>query len=191
MTDVIRAVAALLVAAVWCGAPADVRAQAPRPPDTASVGVEAIAGEWFEAATTGSFALRRCVTDTRYRFEPRSARTLQVFTACATNRGAEYRRGFLSGSKTGDGRFSLRYAPVVLSWAPAAWTDFWVLDVGEGWLVAGDRRKRSLVVLSRTVALDESALAAAMAAARRQGYDPAVLHLVSHPSGATGLTAGR
>lgn len=186
-----RGAVAILAVAVWCGLVADVHGQALRPPETVSVDAEAIAGEWFEAATSGSFALRRCLADTRYRFDRRSATTLQVFTACATNRGVEYRRGFLSGGKSPDGRFSLRFAPVVLSWAPAAWSDFWVLDVGADWLLAGDRRRRSLVVLSRTVALDESALAAAMASARRHGYDPAMLRAVAHPSGATGLAAGR
>ena len=166
-------------------------AQGTLPLVVAHIDAEALAGEWFEAATTGSFALRRCLSDTRHRVEVRSARTLQVYTACVTSRGVERRRGFLSGGKAGDGRYSLRYAPLVLSWAPAAWSDFWVLDAGDGWLLVGDRRRRTLSVLSRTVALAESDLAQAIAAARTRGFEPALLRTVSHPSGATGLVVGR
>ncbi len=166
-------------------------AQTVPPPSPIGIGVDALAGDWFEAATSGSFALRRCVSDTRHHFARRSARTLEVHTACAADRGVEYRRGFLSAPRAGDGRFSLRYAPLVLSWAPAAWSDFWVLDAGEGWLLVGDRQRRTLAVLSRTVALDESTLAAAMAAARARGFDPGVLRVVAHPSGATGIVARR
>lgn len=179
---------AAVLALVWT---ALVDAQTAPPPIPIGIGVDMLAGDWFEAATSGSFALRRCLSDTRHHFARRSARTLEVHTACASDRGVEYRRGFLSTPKAGDGRFSLRYAPLVLSWAPAAWSDFWVLDSAEGWLLVGDRRRRALAVLSRTVALDESSLAAAMAAARARGFDPGLLRVVAHPSGATGIVARR
>lgn len=185
-----RAMPWLFAVALWA-APSTISAQALEPPPTLAISAEALDGDWYEAATSGSFALRRCLSDTRHHFARRSARTLEVHTACASDRGVEYRRGFLSTSKAGDGRLSLRYAPLVLSWAPAAWSDFWVLDAGDGWLLVGDRRRRSLVVLSRTVALDESSLAAAMASARARGFDPGVLRVVTHPSGATGIVARR
>lgn len=181
---------AVAVALAWTVA-SGAAAQTLPPPTPLSITVETLDGDWFEAATSGSFALRRCLSDTRHHFARRSARTLEVHTACASDRGVEYRRGFLSTRKAGDGRYSLRYAPLVLSWAPAAWSDFWVLDAGDGWALVGDRRRRTLAVLSRTVALDESSLAAAMASARAQGFDPGALRVVAHPSGATGIAARR
>ncbi len=176
------------VALVWVSA-SRAAAQPLAPPATLGLAVDALDGDWFVAATSGSFALRRCLSDTRHHFEQRSARTLEVRTACTSDRGVEYRRGFLSAGKAVNGRFSLRYAPLVLSWAPAAWSDFWVLDAGDGWMLVGDGRRRTLSVLSRRVALDESSLAAAMAAARARGFDPGVLRLVTHPSGASGIAA--
>lgn len=186
-----RALLWTLAAALALVPGAIVDAQTAPPPVPIGIGVEALEGDWFEAATSGSFALRRCLSDTRHHFARRSARTLEVHTACTSDRGVEYRRGFLSTPRPGDGRFSLRYAPLVLSWAPAAWSDFWVLDAGEGWVLVGDRRRRTLAVLSRTVALDESSLAAAMAGARSRGFDPGLLRVVAHPSGATGVVARR
>lgn len=181
----------VIAAAVAFGGAADLRAQrSPHPEVVAAVSTADLSGDWFEVASTGSFALRRCLSDTRHSFERQSARTLQVRTVCITGRGVERRRGFLEGSKSGDGRYSLRYAPLVLSWAPAAWSDFWILSLAdEGWMLVGDRQRRSFAVLSRVVALDEGALARAIATARRLGYAPDALHLTAHPAGASGLLA--
>ena len=180
-----------LVLVLACGSASFVGAQTSRPAVVPRIAAVDLAGDWYEAATSGSFALRRCLSDTRHMLVQRSERTLEVRTACVTNRGVERRRGFLEGGKAGDGRLSMRYAPLVLSWAPAAWSDFWVLDVGVGWMVVGDRDRRFLAVWSRTVALDESALARAIASARAAGFDPGVLRRVSQPAGPSGLIAGR
>lgn len=177
---------------LWaCGNAAAVGGQTSRPAVVPRIAALELAGDWYEAATSGSFALRRCLSDTRHSLVRRSERTFEVRTACMTNRGVERRRGFLEGGAAGDGRMSMRYAPLVLSWAPAAWSDFWVLDVGEGWMVVGDRDRRFLAVWSRTVALDESALAHAIASARAAGFDPGLLRRVSQPAGPSGLIAGR
>ncbi len=177
---------------LWvCGNAAAVGGQTSRPAVVPLIAALELAGDWYEAATSGSFALRRCLSDTRHSLVRRSERTFEVRTACMTNRGVERRRGFLEGGTAGDGRMSMRYAPLVLSWAPAAWSDFWVLDVGEGWMVVGDRDRRFLAVWSRTVALDESALAHAIASARAAGFDPGLLRRVSQPAGPSGLIAGR
>lgn len=177
---------------VWaCGSGALASAQTSGPAVVPRIAARDLAGDWYEAATSGSFALRRCLSDTRHSLVRRSERTLEVRTACVTNRGVERRRGFLEGGKAGDGRLSMRYAPLVLSWAPAAWSDFWVLDVGEGWMVVGDRGRRFLAVWSRTVSLDESSLAQAIASARAAGFEPGLLRLVSQPAGPSGLIAGR
>ena len=177
---------------VWaCGSGALASAQTLGPAVVPRIAARDLAGDWYEAATSGSFALRRCLSDTRHALVRRSERTLEVRTACVTNRGVERRRGFLEGGKAGDGRLSMRYAPLVLSWAPAAWSDFWVLDVGEGWMVVGDRGRRFLAVWSRTVSLDESSLAQAIASARAAGFEPGLLRLVSQPAGPSGLVAGR
>jgi lipocalin len=68
-----------------------------------------------------------------------------------------------------------------------------VLDAGAdlAWLLVGDNRRERLLVLSRAVSLDEAAFAQALAAARRQGYDPDRLARVPHPAGATGVLPGR
>lgn len=169
----------------------ELQAQRPDPPAAIpDFALSRLVGEWFEMASTGAWSRRRCVADTRFGFSVgRASRSLDVATACSTSRGIERRRGRLRGGKGTGGTLRLRLVPAPFGLLPAVWDDFWVLAVGEGdaWLVVGDRRRQSLTVLSRTVALDEAAFALALARARAQGFDIDRLSRVAHPSGATGL----
>jgi lipocalin len=152
-----------------------------------------LVGDWYEVLGSAPWALRRCVTDTRHRFVADGRRALRVSTWCTTPRGVELRRGRVKGPPSGDGRLRLRYAPVVFAWVPAAWTDFWVLaDSGDGrWVLVGDRQRQSVSLLAREVAIDEAAVARALAAARAIGYDVGRFRVVPQPSGGAGLFANR
>lgn len=147
-----------------------------------------LAGDWAEVASTRSWALRRCVSDTRHQVRVRGTGQLAVTTACVTPQGMARRRGAIKASSGGDGRLRIRYAPWVLAWAPAAWSDFWVLGVSPdgAWLVIGDRRRGQLAVWSRTVSLDEGSFARALAVARRAGYDVYRVHRVPQGTGPSG-----
>lgn len=153
----------------------------------------ALGGGWFEVASTGSWALRRCDADIRHTLERRTARALRVVTTCTAGGRVERRRGLIEGGRSGDGRLAIRYAPILLAWAPAAWSDFWVLamDDGEGWLLVGDRRRRTLTILSRDIAPAESAIAQATAAARTRGYDVGRLRRIPQPAGPGALVVAR
>lgn len=185
------AVAVALAAAVAGLAANRLDAQSAVPPAVVpQVVLARLAGEWFEVAGTGSWARRRCAADTRFRFATRrDPRSLDVAMACTTPRGVERKRGRLRGDGAGSGALRLRLVPGVFSLLPAVWSDFWVLAVGEGerWLLVGDRRRQSLSVLSRTVALDEAAFARALAMSRALSYDIDAVSRVIHPAGATGL----
>lgn len=188
------AAAAILLAAMAVTA-MPLRAQAPTPPVAVPrLEMARLAGEWFEVAGTGAWSRRRCVADTRFLFSVRpDPRALDVATACTTAHGVERRRGRLRGNSADTGALRLRLVPRLFAPLPAVWDDFWVLAVGENaaWLLVGDRRRQSLAVLSRTVALDEAALAQALATSRSLAYDVGRLGRVAHPSGATGLKPSR
>lgn len=163
------------------------------PVAVARLDIETLAGDWYEVASTGTWWHRRCVADTRYAFDGPVRGGLRATSVCSTREGTARFRGRLRAGPNGDGRLSLRFTPAVLAWLPATWSDFWVLDAGaeRAWLLVGDNRRERLLVLSRTVSLDEASLAQALAAARRQGYDPGRLARVPHPAGATGMRPAR
>lgn len=178
--------------AVLAAAPPAIGAQT-TPVVVAHLDVSNLAGDWYEVASTGTWWHRRCVADTRYAFDLPQRGSLRATSVCSTREGVARFRGRLRAGRSGGGRLSIRFTPAVFAWLPATWSDFWVLDAGAdlAWLLVGDNRRERLLVLSRAVSLDEAAFAQALAAARRQGYDPDRLARVPHPAGATGLLPGR
>src|SRR5688572_24854540 len=144
----------IALVAVWAACVSiPVAAKAQDPPQVVThAEVEALAGEWFEVASTGTWWHRRCASDTRYRFDgPRSGR-LQASTAGTAGNKVQHQRGTLRGSRTGDGRLSIRFTPRLFRWLSATWSDFWILSAGDrlGWLLVGDNSRERLFVISRT-----------------------------------------
>lgn len=151
-----------------------------RPADTIAP-LSVFGGTWYEVASYGSGWQRRCVRDTTLVVAVRSPDEADIRSRCRTVSGVEVRDGRLRASGD-DGRWRARFAPAFFGWLPAVWGDFWVLghDAGVTWFVVGERDHQRLAVLSRTAALDESALAQAMGLARRAGFDPVRLTRVAH-----------
>lgn len=155
--------------------------------------INALEGPWFAAASAGNSWDGRCLTDTRYVFALGGPGRATVSSACTTTGRVVTRRGRLRSSQGDDGRLAIQFSPRLVRWLPAAWSDFWVLggNTDRTWIVVGDRRRQHLVVLSRTVALDEASFAAALAVARREGYDVAQVARVAQPAGPSSLLGRR
>ena len=178
----------LAVCAAVLGDTSDVAAQG-APAVVPLIELTALAGDWYEIASTGTWWHRHCVSDTRYRFDVPEPGGLRASSICTTPQGVQAHFGRLRAGRDGDGRLSIRFAARLFSWLSATWSDFWVLASGgdRGWLLVGDNRRERLLVLSRTVVLDEAAVAQALAAARQQGYGIDHLAVVPQPAGPTGL----
>ena len=166
---------AVLVAAALSAAGAGAQSSAAIAP------LSALSGSWFEIASYGSSWQRRCVRDRTLAVVTRSKNDADLHIRCRTMSGVEVRAGRLQADGV-DGRWRARFAPAALGWLPAVWGDFWVVghDRELNWFVLGERDHQRLAVFSRTVALDESALAQAMGLARRAGFDPGRLVRVPH-----------
>lgn len=139
------------------------------------------AGTWYEVASFGTWGQRHCSTGTIFELAARSATEATLRSRCRTASGVETRSGRLRVD--GDqGRWRTNFAPRVFGWLPGLWGDFWVLghDPELSWFVVGEHGHQGLSVVSRTMALDEAALAHALALARRAGFDVGRLVRVSH-----------
>lgn len=152
-----------------------------------------LAGEWYEIASTGTWWHRHCHANTRYRFDQPGPKGWRATSVCTTPRGLVVHRGRLRTGRAGDGRLSIQFTPRLFAWLAATWSDFWVLATGDdgAWMLVGDNRRERLLIVSRTVMLDEAAIARAVAAARQQRYGLDRLALVPHPAGATGVVLPR
>jgi apolipoprotein D and lipocalin family protein len=143
--------------------------------------LSAFNGSWYEIASYGSSWQRRCTRDVTLVVAETSDVEATLTRRCRTASGVAVRTGRLQAS--GDaGQWRASFAPPIFNWLPAVWGDFWVLGHDEllTWVVVGGRDHQRLAVLSRTVALDESSLAQALALARRAGFDVERLVRVAH-----------
>lgn len=176
------------------GSAAAQRAEDTPPVPLVGFDVRTLAGEWFEVANWGSaWAHRRCTANTRFTFTILGTRRVGALRACTTATGVELRRGRLAAPVDGTGALRGRFVPTLLAWVPSASVEYWVIASGPGqeWLLVGDRTRDRLAVWSRKIAIDESALAAAIAAGRAQGFDATRLNAVGQPAGPDALVRAR
>jgi len=138
-------------------------------------------GTWYEVASFGTWGQRHCATGTVLELSAHSATDATLRSRCRTTSGVGMRSGRLR-AEGGQGRWRVKFASRVFGWLPGGWEDFWVLghDPELSWFVVGEHGHDRLSVVSRTVALDEAALAHALALARRAGFDVGRLVPATH-----------
>jgi apolipoprotein D and lipocalin family protein len=131
-------------------------------------------GDWFEVARYPNRFQRQCVGDVRASYSRRPDGRLDVVNRCRTTDGETVARGV---ARVVDERtfakLKVRFAPSWLSWLPPVWGDYWIVGLAPdySWAVVGDPGRDYLWILARTPVLDDASIAAAMAAARDNGFD--------------------
>ena len=75
------------------------------------------------------------------------------------------------------GALEVRFGPEWLSWIPAVWADYWVVDLDPDyrWAVVGGPDRDAMWILSRTPALDKATFDDIRNRAKRRGYPVAEL----------------
>lgn len=135
-------------------------------------------GEWFEIARFPNRFQRQCLGDVRAVYAIRQDGRLDVVNRCRTNDGVIEARGV---ARVVDSRsaakLKVRFAPAVLSFLPAVWGDYWVVGLAPdySWATVGSPDRKYLWILGRTFPIGTEAYAAALEAARSNGFDVARL----------------
>ena len=140
-----------------------------------SLNVERYMGIWYEIAKYPNRFQKQCVADTRAEYSLLPDGRVQVINRCRLENGEfESANGVarLMGG-AGSPKLEVRFAPAWLSFIPAVWGDYWVIDIDEAYrLVAVSEPKRDyLWVLSRTPTVDASSYAALLVRLGEQGFD--------------------
>jgi apolipoprotein D and lipocalin family protein len=158
--------------AIWMVAAAVAIAASAQSPDAGVAPISRFAGVWYQLAAYGEWGQSGCISDTTLRIVPRGPEEADLESRCRTVTGAASRRGRLR-APAGDGAWRTRFGPALFSWLPVVWSDFWVLAHDEGltWFLAGGHEQQRLAIYARTIALDEAAVASALARARGAGFD--------------------
>ncbi|MFB0935663.1 MAG: lipocalin family protein [Propionivibrio sp.] len=151
--------------------------RAPVPPLVAvpSLNVERYMGTWYEIAKYPNRFQKQCVADTRAEYSLLSDGRVQVINRCRLQNGEMESASGIARKVGGAGsaKLEVRFAPAWLSFIPAVWGDYWVIDIDDAYrLVAVSEPKREyLWVLSRTPTVDPARYAALLARLAEQGFD--------------------
>ena len=175
------ATVALLIASALQTAIAE--AQTPQAVRTVPVvDLDRYAGEWFEIARFPNRFQRECVGDVRATYTRRPDGRVDVVNRCRTADGSTEARGIARVvDEHSFARLQVRFAPAWLSFLPVVWGNYWIIGLAPdySWAVVGVPGRDYLWVLARTSRLDGVPTAAALAAARNNGFD--VKRLVQTP----------
>lgn len=149
----------------------------PVPPLTAisALDVPRYMGTWYEIAKFPAWFQKKCVADTRAEYSLLPDGKVQVVNLCRQENG-EMKEAVGRARQIGDktsSKLEVRFAPAWLSFIPAVWGDYWVIDLDPAYqLVAVSEPKREyLWILSRSAKVDPAAYDALLARLSSQGFD--------------------
>ena len=132
-------------------------------------------GRWYEIAKTPNWFQKKCVGDTSAEYSLKPEGTVQVINRCRMENGEWNEAAGLArqiGEPTSP-KLEVRFAPAWLSFIPAVWGDYWVVDLDSAYqLVAiSEPRREYLWVLSRNPQVNTEAYDALLQRLRGLGLD--------------------
>jgi apolipoprotein D and lipocalin family protein len=153
----------------------------------ASLDVPRYMGRWYEIAKYPNRFQKKCASDTRAEYSLLADGRVKVLNRCRTASGepdiAEGVARQVGGKESA--RLEVRFAPAWLSFLPAVWGDYWVIDLDADYrLVAVSEPKREyLWILAHTPEVDQVAYASLLKRLKGRGFDPERLETTLHING--------
>jgi apolipoprotein D and lipocalin family protein len=168
-------IAAILVLNSTFAHTADTSEPAPVLTTIGALDVPRYMGTWYEIAKFPAWFQKRCVADTRADYSLQPGGQVLVINRCRQENG-EMKDAVGNARQTGgttSSKLEVRFAPAWLSFIPAVWGDYWVIDLDPAYqLVAVSEPKREyLWILSRSTKVDPGTYAALLARLSSQGFD--------------------
>lgn len=138
-----------------------------------AVNLERYAGQWHEIAHLPMFFQRKCVDHITATYTPNADGTIKVHNACRSKEGSVEASDGVARKVPGQaGALKVRFAPAWLTWIPAVWADYWIVELAPDyqWAVVGGPSKRYLWVLSRTPSMERKLFEQIRVRASQRGY---------------------
>ena len=152
-------------------------APAPLQPLTpiAALEVPRYLGSWYEIAKYPNSFQKKCVTNTQARYRLLSDGQLQVVNRChlADGQSSEAIGAARQQGDASSPRLKVRFAPAWLSFIPAVWGDYWVIDLDPAYQLAAvaEPKREYLWILSRTPKVDSKIYQALLERLTQKGFD--------------------
>ncbi|MDI1246365.1 MAG: lipocalin family protein [Rhodoferax sp.] len=158
---------------------------APTPDQTlttiAALEVPRYLGRWYEIAKYPNSFQKKCVANTQARYSLMSDGQLQVVNRCLLADG-ETSEAIGAARQQGEAnspKLKVRFAPAWLSFIPAVWGDYWVIDLDPAYQLAAvaEPKREYLWILSRTPKVDNKSYLALLERLTQKGFDISKLAL--------------
>jgi apolipoprotein D and lipocalin family protein len=154
---------------------------APPLPTVSAIEVPRYLGTWYEIAKFPNWFQKKCVANTRAQYSLRSDGSLQVINRCKMASG-EMDEAIGAARQIGNAsspKLQVRFAPQWLSIIPAAWGDYWVIDLDDNyqWVAVSEPGREYLWILSRTPRMDPQSYASLLVRLGGLGLDVQKLEL--------------
>jgi apolipoprotein D and lipocalin family protein len=179
LTSLVAVIALLAAPGVALTQPEDAAASRSEPVQAVpSVDLARYAGLWYEQAHLPLFFQRNCVANTTARYSVRDDGRIDVVNQCDTDKGKRIESTAIARKVDGSSsKLEVRFAPAFLSFIPAIWGDYWIIDLDPDyqWAVVGSPDRKYLWFLTRDKTISPEQYDALVAKARAQGYDTSEL----------------
>jgi apolipoprotein D and lipocalin family protein len=141
----------------------------------ASLDVPRYLGTWYEIAKYPNWFQKKCVANTNANYQLKNDGSLEVVNRCQLENG-EVSVAIGSAKQMGlatSPKLKVRFAPAWLSFIPAVWGDYWVIDLDDNYQVAvvSEPNREYLWILSRTPTVDAKVYAELLARLGKKGFD--------------------
>lgn len=169
--------------AIGFGHPA-ASAESPPLATIAALDVPRYTGRWYEIAKFPNRFQKKCVSDTYAEYSLKPEGGLQVINRCRMAEG-DWNEAIGAARQLGgptSAQLKVRFAPAWLSFIPAVWGDYWIIDLDADYqLVAiSEPRRDYLWVLSRNPKVSPETYAALLHRLRKLGFDIQRLETTRH-----------
>ncbi len=168
--------------AVWALACAAGLAQAGEPLTAVpALDVPRYMGTWYEIAKLPNWFQRKCVSSTRAQYSLQADGKVQVANSCRLASG-EFEDANGAARQMGapnSPKLKVRFAPAWLSFIPAVWGDYWVVELDDNyqWAAVSEPGRQYLWILSRSPRMEPAVYADVLARLARKGLDVQKLEL--------------
>ena len=148
-------------------------------PTVAKVDLKRYAGKWFEIARYPNKFQKKCVGNTTANYTIKGDGKLEVVNECLQKDGiVNNAKGEAKiVDKTTNAKLEVRFAPSLLSFIPAVWGDYWIIDLDDNYQysVVGDPKREYLWILSRTAEINDATYQNILRRVEKLGFDPGKL----------------
>jgi apolipoprotein D and lipocalin family protein len=140
------------------------------------VDINRYSGKWFEIARYPNRFQKQCVGNVSATYAQKKNGRIEVLNECLLKDGkinrAKGDAKIVDG--TGNSKLKVRFAPAFLSFIPAVWGDYWILELASDYkfVVIGEPKRDYFWILSRESQMDEATYKGILRRAEAMGFDP-------------------